>query len=63
MGELIAQLDAARDRERITIVTSDHGQGLGEHGEPTHAIFLYQSTLRVPLILHAPDRWPAGSIG
>jgi arylsulfatase A-like enzyme/Tfp pilus assembly protein PilF len=46
-------LDLARRSARPTtvIVTSDHGEGLGDHGEPTHGIFAYESTLRVPLIL------------
>ena len=46
-------LDAARQGSRATtvIVTSDHGEGLGEHGEPTHGTFAYETTLRVPLIL------------
>jgi choline-sulfatase len=35
----------------IVIVTGDHGEGLGEHGEETHGLFLYDSTLHVPLIL------------
>jgi tetratricopeptide (TPR) repeat protein len=39
------------------VLTSDHGEGLGEHGEATHGYFLYQSTLWVPLIVH----WPTGS--
>jgi arylsulfatase A-like enzyme len=45
-----------------TIVTlvSDHGESLGEHGELTHGVFLYQATLHVPLIVVAPGRWPAG---
>lgn len=33
------------------VVTADHGEALGEHGEPTHDFFIYQSTLRVPLLL------------
>src|SRR2546428_2300500 len=41
----------------LVVLTSDHGEGLGEHGEGTHGYFIYQSTLRVPLIIH----WPAGS--
>lgn len=41
------------------IVASDHGEGLGEHGEATHAVFVYQSTLHVPLIVRAPMA-PAG---
>ncbi len=40
----------------LIIFTSDHGEGLGDHGETTHGFFIYQSTLRVPLIIH----WPAG---
>src|SRR4029434_10747506 len=32
----------------------DHGEGLGEHGEETHGIFLYDSTTRVPLIIKVP---------
>ena len=38
----------------IVIVTGDHGEGLGEHGEETHGLFLYDSTLHVPLILKTP---------
>lgn len=46
-------LDIARGRSRPTmiIVTADHGEGLGDHGEPTHGLFAYESTLRVPLIV------------
>ena len=35
----------------ITVVAGDHGESLGEHGEASHGVFLYQSTQRVPLIL------------
>lgn len=46
-------LDEARRTARPTlvIVTSDHGEGLGDHGEATHGTFAYESTLRVPLIV------------
>ncbi len=40
----------------LIVFTSDHGEGLGDHGESTHGYFIYQSTLHVPLIIH----WPAG---
>jgi len=43
----------------IVVVVGDHGEGLGEHGEETHGLFLYDSTLHVPLILKmagAPQR-------
>lgn len=46
-------LDAVRASARPTlvIVTGDHGEGLGEHGEEAHGIFAYESTLRIPLII------------
>jgi arylsulfatase A-like enzyme/Tfp pilus assembly protein PilF len=40
----------------LVIVTADHGEGLGEHGEETHGFFVYQSTMRVPLIMRVPGR-------
>lgn len=43
--------------DAMVILTSDHGESLGEHGEETHGYFIYQSTLRVPLLI----RWPAGA--
>ena len=45
--------------ETLLVVTSDHGEGLGEHGEAVHGYFVYESTLRVPLILRGPGI-PAG---
>jgi len=47
-------LEAGRDGRTLVVLTSDHGEALGEHGEDTHGIFAYEATLRVPLILHAP---------
>ena len=47
-------LSAARERARdrlLVVVTADHGEGLGEHGERTHGFFIYGATLRVPLVL------------
>jgi arylsulfatase A-like enzyme/Tfp pilus assembly protein PilF len=38
----------------LLIITGDHGEGLGEHGEMKHGYFIYQSTLRVPLVIRAP---------
>jgi arylsulfatase A-like enzyme/Tfp pilus assembly protein PilF len=35
----------------VVIVTGDHGEALGDHGEDTHGIFAYESTLRIPLII------------
>ena len=47
-------LDKAREdttRPTLVIVTGDHGEGLGDHGEETHGVFAYEATLRVPLIV------------
>ncbi len=38
-------------RPTLVIVTSDHGEALGDHGEETHGIFAYEATLRVPLVI------------
>jgi choline-sulfatase len=43
--------------DAMVILTSDHGESLGEHGEETHGYFIYQSTQWVPLLI----RWPAGT--
>lgn len=40
--------------ESVFLLTSDHGEGLGEHGEGFHGYFIYDSTVRVPLILRLP---------
>jgi arylsulfatase A-like enzyme len=42
-----------RLRRSLVVITSDHGEGLGEHGEISHSYFAYDSTLRVPLLLWA----------
>lgn len=61
LGRLFEFLRARRLFDSSLIVlTSDHGEGLGEHGEDTHGMFLYDSTLRVPLIIKLPDQAHAG---
>ena len=42
---------ATLPRDTLVIVTADHGESLGEHGELTHGMFAYEGTLHVPLIL------------
>ena len=52
LGHFIAFLKKnAAYENAIIVVVGDHGEGLGEHGEETHGLFLYDSTLHVPLIL------------
>jgi choline-sulfatase len=40
--------------DAIVIVTSDHGEGLGDHGEQQHSILLYREAIQVPLIVKLP---------
>ncbi len=47
-------LDAGAATDTLVVLTSDHGESLGEHEEATHGIFAYESTLRVPLVLYYP---------
>jgi choline-sulfatase len=45
----------------VVAVVSDHGEGLGDHGEAEHGIFLYRESLRVPWILRLPGGRNAGT--
>ncbi|HKI02657.1 MAG TPA: sulfatase-like hydrolase/transferase [Thermoanaerobaculia bacterium] len=53
IGRLLAALPGGAERWLIAAV-ADHGESLGEHGERNHGVFLYHSTLHVPLILAGP---------
>lgn len=46
----------------VVIVVGDHGEGLGEHHEDTHGIFLYDSTIHVPLIVKLPGAAKAARV-
>ena len=50
LAPLLDELRAA-PRPTLVVVTGDHGEGLGDHGEQTHGLFAYEATLRVPLIV------------
>ena len=59
---LLAWLDdSGQRRATLVVVTSDHGESLGEHGEEEHGLLVYDSTLRVPLVLSWPGHLPAGA--
>ena len=59
VGRLMAFLKEKGWFNRMVIaVCGDHGEGLGQHGEKTHGFFIYNSTLRVPLIIKAPGMPP-----
>jgi arylsulfatase A-like enzyme len=46
------------DRAPIVIITADHGEGLGDHGQPYHSTDLYDSQTRVPLVIAGPGIRP-----
>lgn len=61
VGRLLTQLRVRRLYENSVIaVMSDHGEALGEHGELTHGVFLYDETIHVPLLLKLPHEASAG---
>ena len=60
VGLLLAELDrAGRYDDSLVVLLSDHGEGLGDHGEDEHGLFLYREALQVPLILKGPAGWSA----
>ncbi|HJR61100.1 MAG TPA: sulfatase-like hydrolase/transferase [Vicinamibacterales bacterium] len=61
VGALLEHLTRTDLYDRSTIVLlSDHGEGLGDHGEDEHGIFLYRETIRVPLIVKLPGSREGG---
>src|SRR5205809_3453465 len=46
----------------LIILSGDHGESLGEHGEKTHGFFIYNATLHVPLIIHLPGDMHARTV-
>ncbi|GJM26904.1 MAG: hypothetical protein DHS20C16_33190 [Phycisphaerae bacterium] len=61
-GRLLNAVDAQGSREKtIIVVISDHGEGLGDHEEDLHGIFIYDSTIRSAFILSNPKLFPSPS--
>jgi len=62
VGQLLAELKrlGAYDRA-IVVLLSDHGEGLGDHGEDEHGVLLYNEAIHVPLLLKLPRGQLAGS--
>jgi arylsulfatase A-like enzyme/Tfp pilus assembly protein PilF len=59
IGNLMSWLKENQLRERLIIgITGDHGESLGEHGEKTHGFFVYNSTLKIPMMLSFPGVSP-----
>ena len=57
-GRIVEALAPIRN-DTVIVAAADHGESFGEHGEVSHSIFLYDTTLRVPLIITGPGV-PAG---
>jgi arylsulfatase A-like enzyme/Flp pilus assembly protein TadD len=54
LAPLLAPLLDGGQPPALVVVTSDHGESLGEHGELTHGLFAYEATLKVPLVVWGP---------
>ncbi len=62
LGRLLRALEEKQALARTLVVaTADHGESLGEHGEGTHGVFVYDATVRIPLIMAGP-RIAAGKL-
>src|SRR5262245_59014948 len=62
VGRLLDFLDQSAKLQRtIVVVMGDHGEGLDDHGEAAHGIFIYDDTLHVPLLIAGPDV-PSGKV-
>jgi arylsulfatase A-like enzyme/Flp pilus assembly protein TadD len=63
VASILDKLEKLGLRERTLIaVIGDHGESLGDHGEETHSMFVYESAIRVPLLLWRPGLVPAGVV-
>ena len=61
LGDFIADLKARGIYDRAIIVFfSDHGEGLSQHGETEHGIFLYREDIHIPLVVKLPSKQRAG---
>jgi choline-sulfatase len=63
LGRLISALrDKGMLDKTMVVYTADHGESLGEHREKTHAIFIYEATVRVPLLIRFPRLFQPGTV-
>lgn len=61
VGQIVDRLRALKALDNtVVIVTSDHGENLGEHGRIDHIASMYETTLHVPLVIRYPARFDAG---
>ncbi|MEM7357335.1 MAG: sulfatase-like hydrolase/transferase, partial [Acidobacteriota bacterium] len=58
LAPMIERFLGGDEEPTLIVVTSDHGEALGEHGEATHGLFAYEPTLKVPLVVWGPGVEP-----
>ena len=58
--EIVSRILKLVNPNTLVILTSDHGESLGDHGENAHSFFIYDATLHVPLIFYWPQRLTSG---
>ena len=61
LGRLVRAFEQQVTGPVAIIAVGDHGEGLGDHGESQHGNLLYQSTMRVPLVIVAPGIEPGSN--
>ena len=61
LGRLVQAFDQAANGNTAILIVGDHGEGLGEHGEQQHGNLIYNSTMRVPLVIAGPGVIPGTS--
>jgi len=54
VDRLVGRLIQSASRDTIVAIAADHGESLGDHGEETHGVFLYDAVLHVPLVIRVP---------
>jgi arylsulfatase A-like enzyme len=62
-SRLLSELERrGKLEDTLVVVTSDHGEGFGEHGLAGHGVSLYRSELHIPLMVVHPTRVPSGTV-
>jgi choline-sulfatase len=56
VGELLARVGHGGSASPLVVVAADHGESLGDHGESTHGLFVYEAAVKVPLIVSWPGQ-------
>lgn len=63
IGQLLEKLESLGIRDNtLIVIAGDHGESLGEHGESTHSLLIYDATLHTPLIFSCPKLFDSGHV-